>query len=396
MKKVLFLRLMKTHINLFVFLVLGLFSLASCQRDSNTMITSGLQIELVDSIKYGFTENMSYHKGYVQYIPGDSIDIMSFLEDRTNTIFLFNAETGEPCDSIKLDFEGSKGVGKIQGYFYLNRDTIITYQYGSGRCMLANWNSEILHTYELFDAKERQKDTTHLFQSPFIETLSPMLLVNKEVVFPTGIMFETSMERESNTTVTMLCDLMTGSISHHNPYPETYRKHNWGGGFFYRTVHMCRGLDANSVVLSFPADERLWEFNLSTHTLTAHEGACQSVSSIKPFKETKELISDNPENAVEDWYYSQDNYEGVFSDPYRNLYYRIGRLAVEETPSGFNNKGVVIAAYDRDFSYLGETVLPANEEYDTFNAYVSRKGLNIHLWRPADEDHWTYYTYALK
>lgn len=67
MKKVLFLRLMKTHINLFVFLVLGLFSLASCQRDSNTMITSVLQIELVDSIKYGFTENMSYHKGSIEY-----------------------------------------------------------------------------------------------------------------------------------------------------------------------------------------------------------------------------------------------------------------------------------------------------------------------------------------
>lgn len=386
---------MKRKLKLLVSLV-SVFTLASCQGDAVTKHSSAQEIELVDSIVYEFSENMSYSKDYVQYIPGETNDMLSFLEDRKNIIYFYNAKTGEFCDSIKLDREGSKGVGRIQGYFYQNDDSIFTYQYGTGICRLVNRNSEIGNTYNLFDVREHAKDTIQLYGFPYLETLTPMLMMDRKVVIPTSYTFETNMENESNSSVTMLYDLMTDSVSHYNAYPKTYLMHDWGGGFYYRMVKMCKGLDKNTIILSFSADSRLWEFNLSTHVLTPHDAAIKSIQTLKPFNEEKEKLQNNAKDAVKDWYYAQDNYEGVFSDPYRSLYYRIGRLAVEETPSDFNNKGVVIAAYDRDFNYLGETILPDSEVYDTFNAYVGRKGLNIHLWRPLDEDHWMYYTYALK
>lgn len=373
-----------------------LFSLLlySCGKNAEGVADSDF-IACVDSICYELDDETPYVQSYVQFIPGEKINRFSFLNENSNSVYIYNAETGEFLQSIKLDKEGAKGVGTLQAYYYHNDDSIFTYQYGSTKLKLIDRNQEVLDTYELYNGKEHLSDMTMLYSAPYVDTISPLLYFGGRVILPSSFLAETNHETVDNTFVTMLCDIATHEVTHANSYPEMYVSSNWGGGFFYRQVRHCRGLDGN-LILSFPADNHLWVYNISTGDYLSVDGKSKAIDSIVPLEDSKGEFVENTREEIKNWYYSQPSYEGVFADPYKGLYYRIARLPNGEPSEGFNNKRVVIVVFDRDFNYLGEQELPDGILYDTFNAYVSPKGLNIHVYEPEIESQWKYLTFSIK
>lgn len=372
--------------------------IGSCTEPSTGAKTQNEDIlYLSDSITYPLDEDVSYRHSYCQYIAGDSLNMFSMLNSYDNSILLYDAGSGNYIKRINMALEGDNGVGQVQGYFYLNRDSVFTYQYGSGRCFLINDEGVVKTHFLLFNPKEFGQDMEILTASPFLESQSPLLYVNNKLHLPASFLAETNKENSANTFVTLDYDLLSGEASLHNPYPSIYHKYNWGGGFFFRQVKSCVGLNGN-IVLSYPADSNLWEYNPTTGNLESYSAACRSIDRIDPFDTKKDLFNDVDNEQQSQWYYTQQNYEGVYSDIYRNVYYRIFRLPGNEQheEGTFNDKRVGIAVYNQDFEYQTEIVLPDNHVYDTFNSYVSPKGLNIHVWNPEDEDKWIFHTYTLK
>lgn len=369
--------------------------LSSC-GDTNGGLRNVNVLGPSDSIIYELDEDVSYHHSYCQYIQGDSVNIYSILNSYDNSILLYDASNGKFLKRISMALEGDDGVGRVQGYYYHNQDSIFTYQYGSGRCFLINSEGIVLANYSLFNPMEFGGSMEILCTSPYLESQSPMLLTADILHFPTSFLAETNKENSSNTFVTLDYNLLSGKVSQHNPYPAIYHKSNWGGGFFFRQVKSCIGSNGN-IVLSYPADSNLWEYNPKDGSLISHPAACSSIGEIEPFDTKKDLFNDVDNERQEEWYYSQSNYEGVYHDIYKNVYYRIFRLpgSKQHEEGTFNDKKVGIAVYDEDFKYLSETILPDNLVYDTFNSYVSPQGLNIHIWKPEEEDKWIFYTYNL-
>ena len=67
-------------------------------------------------------DSISVLTNYIQYVKED--DLLLFYNQYDNSIYAFNYEQGTLNKSIQLRKEGNNGVGEIQGFSYVNRDSI--------------------------------------------------------------------------------------------------------------------------------------------------------------------------------------------------------------------------------------------------------------------------------
>lgn len=354
-------------------------------------------VERTGEKRYLLDDGSSNSIAYLQYIHNDTLPLFSFLNTYSNSIYLYDAKEGTLLDTIFFEKEGADGVGEIQGYCYHNADSIYVYAYGSGRVQRADRSGKVAKHHRLFDPDAIAEDTTQFLTSPYAETRTPLLYRDGKLIMSGGFFAETTLERADNTFVTLLYDEARAKVNYANPYPEQYRKYDWGGGFFYRQPSVALA-GTGELLISFPADHRLWRYNLQTGVRDSLYAGSRVIKEIAPFSTEKKMFPDDvPEHLFSEWYYSQSSYEGIYTDPYKQLYYRIARLPNASHRAGtFNDKPVVVIVLDRELNYLGEEQLPSGVAYDTFNAYVSPEGLHIHIRDAQDAEHLIFYTYNAK
>ena len=380
---------------------IGLVLLSSCSRNTVRNTQADDFIDRCSVVKTGekifpVDDNTSTNFDYLQYIHNDTLPMLSLLNTYSNSIYLYDAEKYIILDTITFDKEGAHGVGKIQGYYYHNDDSIFTYAYGYGRVFLANRKGKVVQKYNLFDPDELMNDTTQFRALPYFYSWTPMLYKDDRLILTGGFFTETSLEKSDNTFVTNIYDVVKGKGVYTNSYPEQYQKYEWDGGFFYRQPSISLYSDS-SFLLGFSADHRLRHYDWKTGEQTYFYAGSKDIKDIEPLRTNKVFVAEHPNDEIRDWYYSQPSYEGVFADPYKHLVYRIARLPNPTQKKGtFNAKPVIIIVLDEQLNYIGEELLPEGLSYDTFNSYVSPEGLHIHIRNPKDEDHLTFYTYNMK
>ena len=355
-------------------------------------------LEKVGERIYNLDDNTSCLIEYIQFIDEDSIQLFALLNSYKNAIYLYDAQTGVFKDTIPFQLEGNDGVGKLQGFFYHNPDSIFTYQYGSGQIALANAEGKVKQRFSLFDMEKIMSDTLRLLPNPSPKTYAPIFYHEGLLTMVGSLYLESSFETAENSFVSLHFNINNGGIQYSNPYPEMYRKYNWSGAACFREV--CASMDRQgNLLLSYPADHFLWRYNPVSQTRDSVYAGSRYVKSIRPFStEAKSLMfNDPPEDAINDWNYREASYEEIYYDRYRDLYYRIVRLPRKEGyERGFISKPVSIIVLDKNLQYVGEQILPDNLLYDTFNAYVAPDGLFIHIYTPYDEDHLHYYQYQVR
>ncbi len=334
---------------------------------------------------------------YVQYIDNDTLPMFSFLNININAIYLYNARTCELLKRIVFQQEGNHGTGALQGYHYINADSIITYQGGSGRISLADSEGHVKQRYVLMDM-EQQQTYDLVLPNPDVTTDNPILYANNLVSMGGGYYSESSIETTGRVYTTLHYNLATGKISYANRYPEIYRKWDWGMHGYYRSLNTALDKD-NNILISFAADHNLWRYNPATGVSDSLYAGSREVKSIKPFSTAPKEYMYQPASieAVEDWYETQPSYDAILYDPWRQLYYRFVRFPrADAMKNFFNNKPVGIIVLDKDLKYLGEERFPENNVgYDTFNAFVTPEGLFIKPLVSKDEDLVTFYQYQV-
>lgn len=387
----------------YILLLLAILFFGSCSGNGakNTQrkkYKDACAVEQTGTKQFILDSNTSTSVSFLQYVPGDSLQRLSFLNTYSNSIYLYDNESGEFLDTIRFDKEGADGVGTIQGYRYHNDDSIFIYPYAAGRVYLANNQGKVQEIYRLYDMEIVSEDTTRFVPVPYMETGLPMFFRNGTLFISGGFLADTSLEKKDNTFVNIAYDVRTQSPRYAVPYPEVYRQYNWGNGeFFYRQPGVTMTSDG-ALLYNFPAVHELWRYNPATGVCDSLYAGSNRIDRIEPFTKEKKMFADDvPGAVISDWYYSQASYESVFADPYKGLYYRIARLPKPtHKRNTFNDKPVVIIVLDKELNYVGEELLPEGVSYDTFNSYVSPEGLHIHLNNPQDEDHLTFYTYNAK
>lgn len=360
------------------FLILG--DSVSVENLHAGKLTDRCEIEYTGNKLFKLDDETSYLSAYVQLVDKDSSCYLTFLNEYNNSIYFYDFKTSAFVKRIKYDKEGNNGVGQIQGYYYINEDSIFVYEYGGHRLFLTDSESSVIHSPAmLFTQKKAQQveDITSFPPAPYAQTDNPIRMIKDNVILGGFISGEYLAENSRNRPVNILYDLTKEEVRYINNYPDMYQKYNWGGGLAYRLPHFDTNED--NILLSFSADHYIVNYSFSADSCTRHYAGSSLINKITSFSYPKSIPLNK--ERVMGWYRENPSYEGIYYDKYKNLYYRIARLPNLNYKKGEwgNRKPVVVIVLDSDLNYLGEETLPSALNLRTTNCFVSEDGFYIQL-----------------
>lgn len=380
-----------------IYLLTCLF-LFSCSKDvvkneNSDKLKNRCSIRTIGKKDIIIDENVSATSMYMQYV--DQTNELSMYNKYDNSICFFDYNQGILNRKMRLDLEGSNGVGLVQGYYYVNEDSLFVYNYNTLFVCLLNSHLDVIWKKQL-NIIEKLQSMDFIPSFPYLQTNSPMKYVGHKLVFGGFGTAETTAENSTNRPVTTIYDFQADSVKFANNYPEQYQKYNWGGGF-YRMPYFDVNEELEEMIVSFPHDHYLYVYSLQNNTQSKYYAGSNLIKEIKAYDEKKELRTNNNEDRVRDWAFSIPTYRSLLYDKYRNLYYRFACLPRTEKLRKFvsGTQPVIVIVLDKDFNYLGEGMLPDDIDIRYTNSFVTKDGLNIQVVND-NEDLMTFYQFKIE
>lgn len=251
---------------------------------------------------------------------------------------------------------------KISFFRYTTADSLILYAYAGAT---------------LFHYKRKTSfisaSTPHGSSPPHSSEAAPLYFSGDTIIGSGYLVGESNRENHAARTILSII-LPDGKTIHRIPYPQSYKEHNWGGAHM-RAVYTTR--HQQQIVISLPADHHVQVIN-SNFQMRAILAATRKkicISSMTLSKDDKRL-SDS-EYALSYWL-NTPSYRNIIYDQYHHRYYRILELPTD----GFKGKEINLIAFDENFNYLGETVLPSSLALD--NYFITEDG--IYFFTPQQKD----------
>lgn len=347
-------------------------------------------IELKAKVDIPIDDETSALIPYMQYFDENTVtDMLLTLNTHNNSIYFFDYARKEFIKKIMYEKEGNNGVGEIQGFNYLNPDSIFVYNYWGMTIYLTNDRSVVNWKRRLpMDGFNRAE---FMPAYPWLQTNSPMIYLDKELVFGGFMGAETTAQTITNSPVTTIYDFQKDTIFFANNYPEQYIKYNWGGGFF-KMPYFDVNKDKKNVIVSFPQDHNIYVYSLDSREQHKFYAGSSMIPEIKAFDPKKELRTQLDDNRTKRWFFSTPSYRNIIYDKYRDLYYRLFCLPLKEGNDKWQPLGLIVL--DGNFNYVGEGLLPEDVNLRYSNSFVSKEGLNIQVMTDND-DLMTFYQFKV-
>lgn len=374
--------------------VLGFMLLNSCTSKKTIkpipVITIVEKGELIFSLDDSTIENMEY----LQYFQRNDSNIFAFTNRYDNSIVFYDYDTRKYIDRICYHKEGGDGIGSIFSFYYINEDSVYLYHFNFRTLYHTNSKGRVLKKHQINVFPNPSPDSLFLAPILFPRTLSPLRLVNDEMLIPGFLMAEVKGENEENRPVMTYYDLKTGGIRHSDSYPAIYHKGYWGGDFIWRNPYYTLS-PKNEIVLSFSADHniRVHEFsNTKYKECYAGNGDDTEFEPIESYIPIDARIS---EEQCHRHYVENLNYGPILYDNYRKIYYRIVLLPdydidIKKKPI---RKPVGIIVLNEEFEIIGKCSLP-KADYWINQCFVGVEGLHIQI-QSDNEDELKFKTFMI-
>lgn len=309
-----------------------------------------------------------------EYTEGDN-SYLAYLNEETGTIYLNDFGTRKIVKKIEIKTDHKEKLKKaFQGMLYHNRDSIFLFSYRP-KVTLINDRGEILKVFSV--PKERSEMKKIFYRGFYVSTSIPAYLFKNKLLINSLVVGDLKENEKRNMQIVL--DLKTGEDTIGKvSFPSTYQGKNYGG-LHYDIYFASYNPKLNYSVYSFPADKNVILNDLSTGQVTNKKAESQYIYNFLPFDQNdyKEAVSE----PVGEYFMTTPTYGCILYDPYRNVYYRLALLPVEQRNVNYEQKNpptktISIAIFDEAFHYLGERILDKNK-YWSSNAFISKEGLNI-------------------
>ena len=150
--------------------------------------------------------------------------------------------------------------------------------------------------------------------------------------------------------------------------------YNWEGAFA-TIVYPCL-LNDGKLIYSFPVSHDLYLYDLNGEQIQIIYGGSNAAGTIHSINHERKHT---PKEMIMENILQQDLYGGILYDPYREIYYRFMLSAIpsatHETP--ISDKKICVIMMDKDFNYMGETIIGKYNDWKWENSFVTAEGLHI-------------------
>jgi hypothetical protein len=334
------------------------------------------QLTLVGNLNIDLdTITSPYNMSSIEYIAENNSIV--FLNKSRQTIYWYDANTGEIQYTTQLNKEGDNGVGEINFFKVLKKDSIFVYAYKYGLMSIVDSKGNLVRKLGSFIAKDTLPKK--YYGIPDLIFGEKIHLANDNIYTTcSSDLLEVPSDADSlNLPVVVIYNTSVGKLSAELGYPKLYTERSWGGA--QATGAVYSELQGDKLVLSFTMSPFLYVYDTKNKIVKryyAGSGKAVKFESITP-KQSMEALG-----RIEH-YLSNPTYEHIIYDPYRACYYRMLLLPAplgDDIRNLVNKsemiKRLVVIILDKDFNYIGETFF-GDQLYSNLDAFVSEKGLHL-------------------
>lgn len=314
---------------------------------------------------------------YFQYVPNyRSHEAIAFLNSDIDAIYFYDLHSGQSIHVLSLQDYGFEHSDKIQGFLYLNSDSIFIYTYKNANITLISESKGKYLSIALMDIVNLKRTGVY----PFVSTRSPILFDKvSNRLYTSGFYADEGgrLKIDSNRTNIAEFSLVTGAVKYKVRYPRFYWGVNWGGGGGFR--QSLADINGHMIIISFMADHWLTTFDTNSGAEKRVYAGSKYFNEIRSMNYPSNFLSFVNEYKVYEYYCREGSYCSIKYDPYRKVYYRVAELPLAKinwNQSRPPQKQKSIIVLDSSFIKIGEILFPP-ELYDLNHLIVLPDGLYI-------------------
>ncbi|MCH7402328.1 DUF4221 family protein [Belliella kenyensis] len=360
-------------ISLVLLFSIGCGSKISEDSDSNQKNESFEYLKYKLDYKFTITlKETSTYSSNLQVYEKDDEELLLFADAKNNgRIFFFNINNGALVDKIEFELEGPNGIGRMNGFHYINEDTILIVNSFQYKVLHLNSTGSIIDRFDL----KSPNGSLSILPHPTSKSVSGMI---GDQLYIKGVGEKNPYEKDyyNEMKVTQKLDLQNRSVNSGIGFPEKYRNN-----YFHLStaIEFFQDVKHNYIYQSFPSEEEVYVYD-KDFSLIKSFGVNHRL--VKPLGKVKEsdVNSDNGYKML----YSNGKYTGVYVDLYKKYLYRAAVIP-PINPDQFSNykeikdnvrQGLVIYDLEND-KKIGEVIFEINE-VDLFPMYfIAKEGLYV-------------------
>jgi hypothetical protein len=335
-------------------------------------------------IVFPLDTNTIYGSNCLQIINIDQSPQLAYLNEESNSIYLYEISTKKLVKILEFDREGPNSIVALQGFYYHPPDSLFLFNEYS--VYLSDTLGRIKAKYNLAKGNGKREQLLH----PLVASTVNQVAIIGDTLYLSGMPERDFFTPEfyDGSQVVICLNLQTANYGYKLGYPEIYKNNIWGNNLAY--FYNCFNSRNNIFVYSFPLDPNLLATNC-LGKITNHFAGSNYLGEVAPAK--KGL------NARERqmYYLAQPSYFAIYYDPYRNFYYRIAHqpLSDEEILSNKRVKRCSIIILDGNLNWVGETVLPDGQYTETM-VFSTPSGFFIGYYDRENENNLSFRKFSLQ
>lgn len=358
-----------------VFLLIIGFVYFGCSQKDTTEKSIKIELQKTTEKKFFIDSTTAPRSLMLQIVDWNGRKSLTFLNTPTNSINIYDYETGEQNSSISFLREGDEGVGNLKGYHIVNESLI--YLYNGSKIYESNSSKKIKTSYNV--GNEYTGNDANIS----ISTSSPMIVERNKLYFNTVLLGDMKQKP------LIEFDKMNRQFKSLYKLSEKFSKGFWGA-IHYDIYDLEYNYEAELFIYSFRPDKNIYVTNLENIDKAYYAGS-KYIDEIEPLYESIESAEPNPEFSFKKAI-QLGSYGGMIYDKFNKLYYRLALLPVSKEdaskpmsePSARIPKHSYIILNEK-FEKVGETLMPRFEH--KLNMYfVTKEGLHIARDQTENED----------
>lgn len=302
-----------------VFSLMGLSTLSAFQYVKE--VTTHYPYEIKESKKLtlpldAYTGHPWIMGSYFQYLPTEKS--LAYLNKIGSSIKLFDLSTGTTLKTVPLSRVGPNSIGNEPSAFYwLNQDSIFIFSdLNNGRLSLINGEGEKLKNYEL-----QSKNDQHFVE--LSEVAGGLVYSKGKLILGLRV---ASFNKMPLRSAILSLDIQSGEFIYmQHPLPvEENLLTKIPIDQRYSSTYLAYNHKEDKLIVSFPLSDSLLAKNRDAKW-SKHEAGSVYFDELVFLKKPMASYEGTTKKYMDEVRF-MPRYTGVFYDPYRQVYYRIGRL----------------------------------------------------------------------
>jgi len=354
--------------------ILIIFISFSCAKNED--IPNDVALKQTELLKLPFPADVLANSFCMKYYsPDPAKEYLFYLNKNNNSILIYDLAKEAIHKSVNFSVQGDQGVGSITGFTIRSLDSI--YLGSSGKPFLfltdttgilkgkISFNEEVDGYYPTYSRLFSRTYNDVLFRDASLLISQPLNINGRKP----------SVKTLKNQPLFISVDDSTGKVSKPSiHFPLDYFNNNQLFPPEYAVVS-----DGDKIIYSFYCDEYIYIIRDGNDEL---EKKLAKSDYINDFESASDY--NNPA-----YYFAKAPlYRNLLYDPYRNLFYRFAKHAIDDFEDMKPEDAYQYPPYfsivilDENLNKVGEQVFNKRNYYDMYQSFVGRKGLHLSISNP--------------